>query len=402
VSCIVRPSPCAAFLLALVALLASARGAHAQAQVEFIPSVSLFTVYDDNIFARVEGSAGQMLQLRPSFEGSYESPTVRLLGLYSFDMQRSNFSTLNTLDARRHALAETRFRTTPFTTIGLATRYDRSETPGDINTDTGLLGERRTAERIELTPTFARRLSTRTVVSGGYNWTTEHLVDGERGTVHTARAAWARDITTRTNLTASYVTRYFIDNVANHSSHALLLGWNREMAPGTRVTLFAGPRVTSYHGIAPELNAAFARATNRTRIGLDYWHGETIVLGVEGPVAVDGVTSRITWPLTRRIEIGTHAGVSDIDTLDDRHSTIYRGTLVGSWSPGGLYTLAATYGIDYQLGTIRQLVFLDDERVGFDDRVLRHVFRVSVTVAPRYKRSILPPEEAARAKGVSR
>ena len=45
---------------------------------------------DDNVFARTEGSAGQMLQLRPMFEGSYESPTVRLLGLYSFDMLRSN------------------------------------------------------------------------------------------------------------------------------------------------------------------------------------------------------------------------------------------------------------------------------------------------------------------------
>jgi hypothetical protein len=105
-------------------------GAHAQARAEFIPSVSLFTVYDDNILARVEGSAGQIVQVRPSFEGSYESPTVRLLGLYSFDAQRSNFSSLNTLDARRHALGEIRLRTSPFTTRGLGMRFDRSETPG--------------------------------------------------------------------------------------------------------------------------------------------------------------------------------------------------------------------------------------------------------------------------------
>ena len=84
---------------ALAVWLGDARAVRAQAQMEFIPSLSLFTVYDDNIFARIDGTAGQMLQLRPSFEGSYESPTVRLLGLYSFDMQRSNFSALNTLDA---------------------------------------------------------------------------------------------------------------------------------------------------------------------------------------------------------------------------------------------------------------------------------------------------------------
>jgi len=388
--------------IVVLSQLLVAGAAYGQAQVEFIPSMSVFTVYDDNLFARVAGSAGQMLQVRPSLEGSYESPTVRILGLYSFDMQRSNFATMNTLDARRHALGETRVRTSPFTTLGFTTRYDRSETPGDINVDTGYLGERRTAERVQLTPTFAHRLSPFTAVSGGYDWTSEHMIDGERGTMHTARGSWGRTVTERTTLSATFVTRYFVDEIENHTSQSALLGWDREMAPGTRVSLFGGPRLTSYHGIAPEAGATFARATNRTRLGLDYFHGETIVLGIRGPVGVDAGSARVTRVLTRRIELSTHAGVSDVRTLDDRQSTIYRGTLAGSWSPGGLYTVAATYGLDYQLGTIRSPIFLDGVAVGLDDKVLRHVFRVSVTVAPRYKRSILPPEEAARAKGVTR
>ena len=382
--------------------LAAPAGAHAQARAEFIPSLSLFTIYDDNILARVEGSAGQILQFRPSFEGSYESPTVRLLGLYSFDAQRSNFSSLNTLDARRHALGETRLRTSPFTTLGVALRYDRSETPGELDIDSGVLGERRQAERLEVTPTLAHRLGPQTTMTAGYDWTTENLVEGERGTLHTGRTSLARQVSPRTTLSGSYVGRFFVDHIANHSSHAALFGWNRELAPGTRVTVLAGPRITSYRGLAPEVTAGFARATNRVRLALDYWHGETIVLGVQGPVAVDGVTSRVTWPLTRRFEFGTHAGVSDVSSLDSRTSTIYRGTLVGSWSPGGLYTVAASYGLDFQQGSIRTRTVLNDEPVRLDDRVLRHVFRVGVTVAPRYGRSILPPDEAARAKGVSR
>jgi hypothetical protein len=51
---------------------------------------------------------------------------------------------------------------------------------------------------------------------------------------------------------------------------------------------------------------------------------------------------------------------------------------------------------------IRNPVFLDGEPLHYDDQILRHVFRVSLTVAPRYRRSILPPDEAARSKGVSR
>jgi hypothetical protein len=374
----------------------------AQARMEFIPSMSLFTVYDDNIFARVNGSAGQMLQLRPSLEGSYENPRVRLLGLYSFDMQRSNFSSLNTLDARRHALGETRFRTSPFTTLGFIMRYDRSETPGELDADSGFLGERRQAERIELNPTYARRFDTRTSMTAGYDWTTENLIEGERGTLHIGRTTLSREVTTRTTLSAGYVGRYFVDHIADHTSHGIVLGWNRELAPGTRVSFFAGPKVRSYGGLTPEASASFARSTNRIRLAVDYWHGETIVLGVQGPVRADSITTRSTWPLTRRFELSTHAGVSDVTTLDARNSTIYRGTLGASWSPGGLYTVAASYGLDYQDGTIRNRIVLDDQPIRFDDRILRHVFRVSVTVAPRYGRSILPPDEAARAKGVTR
>jgi len=399
----------AAALLVIGAHLASAAAVRAQAQMEFIPSLSLFGVYDDNLFARIDGTAGQMMQLRPSFEGNYESPTLRLLGLYAFDMQRSNFSSLNTLDARRHALGETRLRTSPFTTLGLTVRYDRSETPGDIDIDTGILGERREAERLELTPSVGRRLGPRTTLTTGYTWTTEHLVDGERGTLHAGRVTLSRDVTPRSALIGSYVGRYFspdpgspIPDPGSHTSHALLLGWERQLAPGTRLALSAGPKTTSYNGLDVEIAGGLARATPRLRTAVDYWHGETIVLGIGGPIAVDSVSTRLAWPFRHRMELATHTGVSAIATIDGRASTIYRGTLVGSWSPDARYTLAATYGLDFQDGSLRHPVFLDGEPLSLEGQILRHVVRVSVTIAPRYTRSILPPEEAARAKGVTR
>jgi hypothetical protein len=393
-------SAAAIVLFVLTALMPA--HTRAQERMEFIPSLSMFTVYDDNLFARTRGSAGKILQLRPSFEGNFESPTVRLLGLYSFDMQRSNHSALNTFDARRHALGEARFRTNPMTTLGMAMRYDRSETPGDINLETGILGDRRLAERWQLTPSYGRRIGVLTTMTASYDWSSEYLVDGERGTMHVGRIGMAHDVTSRTNLTAHYVGRYFIDDIENHHSHGVLFGWSRETGPGARLTLTAGPKTTSYDGFVPEVNAVFTRATNRLRLALDYWHGETIVLGIRGPVKVDSGTTRVSWPLTRSIEFGVHAGVSDITTLDAREATNYRGTLVGSWTPGGIYTVAASYGLDYQLGDIRRRLFLDGEPLLVDREIMRHVFRVSVTVAPRFRRSILPPDEAARAKGVSR
>ena len=116
-SCIVRALMRAAiFALVLIVGLIFAPTLRAQSNATFVPSLSMSTVYDDNIFATRKGDAGVMTRLRPAFEGNYESPTVTLLSLYSFDMQHSNFPALNTFDARRHGSFELRHRTRPPTT----------------------------------------------------------------------------------------------------------------------------------------------------------------------------------------------------------------------------------------------------------------------------------------------
>lgn len=368
--------------------------ASAQTRQAIVPSVSIGAVYDDNLFADVEGSAGQMLQVRPSIEASHESPRLTFLSLYSFDMLRSNHSALSTFDARRHAFVDTKFQSTPLTTLGISARYDRSETPGELEMDTGILGPRQTAERWQVAPNFARRMGPRTVLTGGYDWTLEHEIDTPSGTMHQGRLALSREWTSRTDIVGSYLGRYFDDSLEAHTSHALLGGFSREVAPGTQFSLFAGPRITSYRsGFKPEVSTGFVRETPRISLALDYWHGETIILGIQGPVAVDSGTARVTWPFGPRLEFGTSAGVTDIDTIDNRKARVYRTSLIGSWTTREMYTVAASYGLDYQEGDIRRRL---------DENVLRHVFRVSLTIAPRLSHSILPPDEAARVKGVAR
>ena len=88
---------------ALAAIALWAPHSTAQTRKSIVPSLSVAHVYDDNLFADVEGSAGQIWQIRPSIEGSWEGPRLTFLSLYSFDMLRSNHGDLNTFDARRHA-----------------------------------------------------------------------------------------------------------------------------------------------------------------------------------------------------------------------------------------------------------------------------------------------------------
>jgi hypothetical protein len=176
----------------------------------------------------------------------------------------------------------------------------------------------------------------------------------------------------------------------------VLGGWDHQFSPAGRFSLLAGPRVSSYRGLQPEINAGITRETPGLKVGVDYAHTETIVLGIRGPVVLNGGGARVTWPFRRTMEVSSHSAVSAIDTLDTHRLTNYRQTFIASWTPGGLYTFNASYGVDYQQGNIRRNVFTDAD-------VWRHVFGVSVTVAPRYSRSTKGPDDpAVRAKGVEK
>ena len=152
-------------ILIIIALeLVTAQRAWTQTSTSFVPSLSFGTIYDDNLFAKTNGNAGTMTLLRPALEANYEGPRLTVSSLLSFDVQHSNFAELSTLDARRHADVDLKHRATEALTLDFGLRYDRSETPGELNLDTGVLGERVIAERLELVPSLAYRATTRTTL----------------------------------------------------------------------------------------------------------------------------------------------------------------------------------------------------------------------------------------------
>ena len=378
--------------------LAGASSAAAQSRIEAVPSVTVGSIYDDNLFAQVQGDAGHMLTVRPGLSTAIDTPRLNLSSLFTFDSQHSNHQDLTMIDARRHADANMHYRSTDATTLGLMAQYDRTETPGEINLGTGILTDRRQAHRWEVSPNFAHRVRPHTSVTGSYDWTAESLVDNGTGRMQVVRAGLSQISSARSTVSGMVQERHFADptDATNGSdSFALLAGWDHQFSPSGRVSIQAGPRVSSYRGLEPEVSAGITHATPRLSVAADYSHGETIVLGIRGPVTLNGGGARVTWPFRRTMEISSHSAITAINTVDQHQLTSYRQTFIASWSPGGLYTFNGSYGVDYQQGNIRHNVFTDAA-------VMRHVFGVSVTVAPRYSHSIKGPDDpAARAKGVS-
>jgi hypothetical protein len=293
------------------------------------------------------------------------------------------------------------FQINPQFRVSLIGRYDVSDRPGDLMFDTGVLLGRQRARRYQLTPAISYRIRPRTIVTAQYDATKEMLGADMQGDMFIARFGVSRMQTTRDVWSINYLGRTFASGAdmfnpaATERSHAVLLGYNRAVGVGTNFSVQGGPRSSSYGNNKPELLANFSKQLRGGRFGLDYWQGETIIMGIRGPVDIQSFSLKSSWPIRRNIEVSGHAGVFQSQTLFQGHARVFHPEMVISYSPGSKYVFAGSYGVDFQKGDVRS-EFLSDKEI------VRHVLKVSVTFAPRLSRIRPADPNDPRSKGVFR
>jgi hypothetical protein len=355
-------------------------------QITVVPSVSVSAVSDDNVFTTTSTrSADRTTLLSPGIESALVMPRGSLLGSYSFDMQRSmTFEALNDLEARRHGMFEAHYRNTERLATAFRGHYDRAENAGELNFESAFLLPRRRASRWELAPSFAYQGSPLVTWRAQYNWVREDLERTMVANEHVGRFGLTREISERTAVSAGYLGRHFINGEDAQTSHAALVGWTRDLGPFTSLSVQAGPRFSSRGELAPEISVSLGRrAAAHMAYAIDYWQGESIILGVLGPVEVISGTARLAIPLRRNFELGAAGGLfsSDSQTQGDAHT--YHGEGLASWSFHPMAAVAGSYSADFQRGDLRTS-FLPGRSV------TRHVFMVKLTVAPQFSRTLKP------------
>jgi hypothetical protein len=377
----------------LVAGITLPAGAQAQSKLTFAPSVSVSAITDDNILTTAEArSADQTTLLSPAVLGAIETPRATLRGSYSIDMRRAaDLSVLNDLEARRHGMLGAAFRQTPRLALDLNGRYDRSDEAGELNFETAILMPRTRATRWELGPSFTYRATPLVTIQGNVNWLQESVEHGIVTDEHVGRIAVSRQISGRASIDAGYVGRRFVNGDGLETSNVALVGATYALGPFTTLSVRGGPRYSTARHLEPEIAASLGRrAENVIQYAFDYWRGESIVLNVLGPVEVTSATGRLSVPLRHKVEVGTGGGVFDSESLVQGKARVYHVEAVGSWKPKALFAVSAKYGADFQHGDIRTSLLNDRD-------IVRHVFVVELTVAPRLSRTILPagPRRAA-------
>jgi hypothetical protein len=361
-------------------------GVRAQAKLTLAPSASVSAISDDNIFSTSTQSSDQTTLVTPGIQGALDVPRASLVGGYTFDMLRSaDFAALNNLEARRHGMLGAHYQQTPRLALDASGHYDRSDEAGELNFETGVLLPRRRATRWEAGPSFTYRASPVVTLHGQYNWVQESLEDAMLADEHVGRFSIARQLSERSSLSAGYIGRHFINGDETQTSHAALVGATYALGPFTTLTLQGGPRRSSARQLEPEIVASLGRrAPNLIGYAINYWRGESIILGVLGPVEVTSATGRFTMPLRRNLEVGAATGLFTSDSLIQGQARVYHSEVVASWSPGPFYAVGASYGADFQHGDIRTSLLNERD-------IVRHVFLVGITVAPRLSRVFKQP-----------
>jgi hypothetical protein len=355
--------------------------------VTFTPSLTIGSIYDNNLFARTVGTGDQMTVLAPGAEASYSNPRAAILGFYTFDMQRSlNHPALNQLAGRRHGLIDGHYRQTEKLSFAMIGRYDFTQTAGDLNFNAPLLLAQHQALRWEVNPSVAYQLRQRTSIAALYDRTTERIIGDTSAFEDIARFTVTRQKTPRYSFGVGYSMRHFINGDETHTSNAVLFGSTYAFTPATTLTMAVGPRLSSRNTLEPDITATYARRQeNGLGYSVDIWRGESIILGVVGPVEVLSTTAGVLWPYRPTIQLGVRGGLFDSTTLSQGQARVYHAEAVAAWSPRGPWILAAAYGADFQHGDVRTSLLADQN-------IVRHLFQVRLTLAPRLSRTIQPDD----------
>jgi hypothetical protein len=366
-------------------LAVPAVAARAQTKVTLVPSASVSVLSDDNVFSTSARSSDQMTLISPGVQTMFETPRARFLGSYAMDMLRSmDFSSLNDLEARRHGMLDAVYRQTSRLSLNLDGHYDRSDEAGELNFETGVLLPRARATRSELGPSFMYRASPVLTVQGQYNWVQESLEHSFATDEHVGRLIVSRQVSERASISATYVGRRFVNGDTFETSNAVLAGATYKLGPFTTLSVQGGPRRSSATGTRPEVLASFVRRKpNVIAYSVDVWRGESIILGVLGPVEATSATGRLSIPLRSHVQVGTAAGVFNSESLFQGDARVYHSEVAASWSPKAFYAITASYGADFQHGDIRTSLLNDQNLV-------RHVFLVELRIAPHVSRTIQP------------
>jgi len=231
-------------------------------------------------------------------------------------------------------------------TLGLSASFTETQTPGELNTDTGIEAGRATATFFGITPQISLRLTPLTSADTSYSYGSSSVSGGVETITQQTQLNVKHEVTPVDTATFGYRFSLFeSDGTSSTSSHAVLLGWTRRLSERTSVTLRAGPRITEGE-VNPDVLASIEHQFEIARVTLAYSQSETTVVGRAGAVKTEGVSASVAFEPLRSVGVMLTGSVRKTSGEGGRSfadTTVYGITALVSYQINRWLTVRASY-----------------------------------------------------------
>ncbi len=200
-------------------------------------SLSVGTAYDDNVLWQPDAESDHVWRVMPGVTFTRDTPTSAWLG--SADVQSewySRFRDLSTPAARQHADLTGKWIRSPRSSVTVASGYDNSISPADLNLTTGIVPGRLRAWRWFTGPEARSAIASNTALIGRYEVIGEFAAATPGVFTHDAEAGVAQQVDERDEVRVRYVGQVFdFQQSEAIVSNTGLVGWTRRMTPAFRI-----------------------------------------------------------------------------------------------------------------------------------------------------------------------
>jgi hypothetical protein len=291
-----------AFLLApLVAWPLAAERALAQDGFQVTPTLTVAELYDDDLYPRSAGAAKALvLRLSPQLIASYRSERLTVLGragaVLDWHSEQIAPWAQRMGDLQVRALATKRL-----TLSGGATFWD-TNTPRDLNVQTGFDPGLVQTQSLKLSSSLAYRLDALSEGTVAYDFTRTAQA-GLLTDIHVLEPGIHRQLMERDTGRADVLVRRFIfHGHFAQTSVVPLLGWAHQVTPEISFTLLGGPRFTRGALEDAEASVSIRQDMKRVHTALAYARTQTTV-GLLGTVNTNSLSATVAYEPVDRLRL---------------------------------------------------------------------------------------------------
>jgi hypothetical protein len=236
----------------------------------------------------------------------------------------------------------------------MVSNYVDTDTPADLNLQTGLASVRVRAQQLTFQPSASYQISPRLSVRASYLSTIGQLAGGPGMRAQFQTVGLEQQMSPRDGVTLNLERGLYTFDLkgakTRTDTYALRAGWTRDLGTRTRVVLEAGPRFTD-GSPAPELSAAVTRTWKSSSIAISAQQTQTTVLGFVGTVEARNLQARYAYAPTRMLT--AYVAPAVFRTIyHDVEATVYRIGLGARYALTPLVGLDVMYSLDSQHGAI--------------------------------------------------